>query len=259
MYFNNLKPGGEHVKISKYMSGFFGAYYLLSGLVALLFTNFTFGCVISVFIGAYLCLYSRHDTVKRIFKTKVLKVLKYLCLAGCIFVIVFSLFLEIYGRVDNTTGNEDAVIVLGAAVKGDKISAALKSRLDTAYEYCKDNSDAVVVVSGGKGNNENMSEAEAMEKYLVSLGIEKNRIIKEDKSTSTKENVEFSKNILDKKLGKNYKTVIITNNFHILRASIVAKDAGLDFTHAGGDMYWIDIATNCARETFALLKYAVIG
>ena len=160
---------------------------------------------------------------------------------------------------DNTTGKEDAVIVLGAAVKDNELSKALKSRLDASFEYLSDNPDAIVVVSGGKGHDESMSEAEAMEKYLVSLGVDKNRIIKEEKSTSTYENFKFSKELLNNRLGDNYSTVFVTNNFHVLRASFIAKDAGLNCKHIGSNMYWLDLPSNTARETLAIFKYLLIG
>ena len=248
------------MKISKYILGFFAVIYLSSGISALIFSNFTAGGVISTLMGVYLCLYaSMPCALKSFLKTKFLKIVWHFMLAGCIVVIAFSSFLEIYGRCDTTTGKEDAVIVLGAAVKNNKISLALKSRLDKAYEYLQTNPDALVVVSGGMGDGEKITEAQAMKNYLVSLGADESRIIKEEESTSTYENFKLSKKILDKKLGENYKTVIITNNFHVFRASQMARDAGLNFTHAGSDIFWLDIASNCSRETFAFFKYAVLG
>ena len=251
---------GETMKLSKYIFAFLGAFYLLSGIGALLFSSFTIACVASLALGITMSAYVfYYDKINELCKNKVIKILKYLCLAGCIFVVAFSAFLETYGRSNNTTGKEDAVIVLGAAVKGTEVGRTLKLRLDTAFNYLNKNPNSVVVVAGGKGYGEDITEAEAMKNYLVSLGISENRILKEEESTSTFENFKFSKQILDKKFGKNYKVAFVTNNFHVLRAKSIAKDAGLDCSHIGADMHWFDLAPNCARETLAVLKYLIIG
>lgn len=248
------------MKISKYIFSFLGALYLLSGIGALFFSSFTIACVASLALGITMSAYVfYYDRINELCKNKVIKFLKYACLAGCVFVVVFSAFLEIYGRNNTTTGNEDVVIVLGAAVKGTEVGRTLKLRLDTACDYLNKNPDSVVVVAGGKGYGEDITEAEAMKNYLVSVGISENRILKEEKSTSTFENFKFSKEILDKKFGKNYKVAFVTNNFHVLRAKSIAKDAGLNCKHIGSDMYWFDLPSNTARETLAIFKYILIG
>src|SRR5699024_638713 len=97
------------------------------------------------------------------------------------FIIIESLIL-MEGR-NKEIDTVDYVIILGARLYGDKPAPALEERLKTAREYLAENEDINVVVTGGQGNNEGISEAEAMAKYLIDNGIDKNRIIKEDKST----------------------------------------------------------------------------
>ena len=109
--------------------------------------------------------------------------------ASIVFVLAFMIFL--YALNDNVTGSEDAVIVLGCGLKGDRIGRQLTGRLDAAVVYCKRNENAVIVVSGGKGKGETVTEAFAMERYLVSKGIEKSRIIKDERSTSTYTNLKY--------------------------------------------------------------------
>ncbi|MEI3193353.1 MAG: YdcF family protein [Lachnospiraceae bacterium] len=92
----------------------------------------------------------------------------------------------------------DYLVVLGAQVRGTVPSRALKKRLDTAAEYLGKNLETKVVVSGGKGAGEEITEAEAMENYLLELGIEKDRIIMEDRSTTTSENLRYTGELIDR-------------------------------------------------------------
>lgn len=114
----------------------------------------------------------------------------------------------------------DYLIVLGAQVKEKGPSAALKFRLDTAYDYLMENEDTICIVSGGQGANEPHSEAQGMYNYLVEKGIEKERIIMEDQSTDTSENIAFSSVFLD--MEKDH-VGIVTNNFHVFRSVHLAK------------------------------------
>ncbi len=121
----------------------------------------------------------------------------------------------------------DAVIVLGCQIKGDRPSRMLRIRLDKACEYLKDDPDCICIVSGGKGDDENYPEAEIMKKYLVEQGIDASRITMEDKSTSTKENMRFSKAILDD-MGISGNICFVSDGYHLFRAGLIAKDEGLD-------------------------------
>ena len=120
----------------------------------------------------------------------------------------------------------EAVIILGCQVRGEEPSVMLKNRLDAALEVLRENPEAVCIASGGKGDNENISEAECMRRYLIANGIEDERIYIEDKSTSTEENIAFSREILDN-LGISENIIIATSEFHQYRASIYASRAGL--------------------------------
>lgn len=121
------------------------------------------------------------------------------------------------------TGDADWIIVLGAQVRGRRVTDSLKRRLDLAYTYLTEHPRAGVIVSGGQGPGEEISEARAMAAYLAALGISGNRIFEEDRSVSTRENLKFSSEFLDREKD----TVgIVTNNFHIYRASVIARQEG---------------------------------
>ncbi len=138
--------------------------------------------------------------------------------------------------------NFDYVIVLGAGLlQGERVSRLLSDRLDKAIEICNRNSvPPVLIPSGGKGADEKISEAEAMERYLLDKGIPADRIIKEDQSVSTFENLKNSKTIIDAQPGSR-KTVLVTSNYHVYRALRYCRKVGLKCTGVGSHValyYW---------------------
>lgn len=120
------------------------------------------------------------------------------------------------------------IIVLGAGLDGYKVGKTLQSRLDKALEYYKLNPNAKIIVSGGQGKDEMISEAVAMKRYLIENGVNENKIIKEDKATTTLENIKFSKDILKNRKDENAKVLIVTNEFHLTRAMIIANILGVE-------------------------------
>ena len=113
----------------------------------------------------------------------------------------------------------DYIIILGAQVRGTKLCKALRRRLDTAIQYLIINPNTIAIVSGGQGDKEDISEAEAMSEYLINKGILVERILKEDRSRNTFENILYSKPFIRPKAS----VAIVTNGFHIFRAISIAK------------------------------------
>lgn len=127
------------------------------------------------------------------------------------------------------TKKPDYVMVLGAGLRGNEISKSLLYRLKTAIEFNKMYPDVNIIVSGGKGSGENITEAEAMRNYLINNGVDERLIIMEDKSTSTYENFKFTKNLLKDITGKeDYTITVITNNFHMYRAKFLGEEVGFE-------------------------------
>lgn len=120
----------------------------------------------------------------------------------------------------------DAAIVLGAAVQGNRMSLTLRHRTEAALLYLEENPEGIVVVSGGQGPGEDISEASAMAAYLREKGADMSRVLVEDKATSTQENFAFSKTLLDSRLPQGYSLAFITSDFHIARAGVFAARAG---------------------------------
>ena len=148
------------------------------------------------------------------------------------------------------------VIVLGCKVYGTKPSRYLKNRCKKAAEYLEENPDAVAVLSGGQGYDEDISEAQCMENVLTKLGIDKSRLIKEEKSTSTSENIAFSKAVIEKK-GLSKSVLVVTNEFHEYRAKLICDKNGLDFHSSCSHSSFYTFLTYHTREMAALLKELV--
>lgn len=165
----------------------------------------------------------------------------------------FAVFL--YGRKNNVKYDEDAVIVLGAGIRGERVSASLAKRLDAAALYHDKNPNALIVVSGGQGKQETISEALAMERYLIEKGVKQDVIIKEDCSTSTIENFSFSLQILKDKFISDPKIAFVSNDFHIFRSEQIAKSLGLDVRHFAADTPRPIVPMIYLRELIAYLDY----
>lgn len=177
-------------------------------------------------------------------------------IAFCVvFCSVFSVKMAIY--VERPIDNPQAVIVLGCQVRGETPSIMLKNRLDTALETLNEYPDTVCVVSGGKGKGEDISEAEAMRRYLTENGIPESRIINEDKSKNTRENISFSKEILDER-GID-RAIIVTNDFHQYRADIYARRNGLTVGHHSAVTRRLNLLNYWVREWAALFDALIRG
>ncbi len=152
----------------------------------------------------------------------------------------------------------DYVVVLGAGLWGETPSDTLYKRLDAALAYINKNPEIKIVLSGGKGPGENITEAEAMKRYLVSKGISEKNIYKEEKSTSTEENLRYTKELINN-ISKKDKTslTVVTSNFHMLRAKLLAEKGGFEtFEYSSPILSWL-MPVCYVREYFAMIKYFV--
>ena len=149
----------------------------------------------------------------------------------------------------------DAVVVLGAALIGDIIPQGFQNRLDTALEYLAMNEDAVVVVSGGQGPTETVTAASAMRRYLIDNGIDPERIIEEDRATSTFENFVFSKELLAEHFGSdNFTILYVTNDFHLLRARLLAQSVGITGEGLAAPSQLFMLPNYYSREFLAMIR-----
>ena len=162
-------------------------------------------------------------------------------------------FLAGYGLNDTASGDEDAVVVLGAAVFGRQVSPSLAQRLDVAIDYHRSNPTALIVVTGGQGPQEDVTEAAASREYLLARGVPEAAIVVEDRSTSTEENFSFAKVLLDERLDGDYRVAFVTNEYHVWRASRLAAATGLDARHLHSTTRWYVWPSSYLRESAAVL------
>jgi uncharacterized SAM-binding protein YcdF (DUF218 family) len=155
----------------------------------------------------------------------ILRVVFVLMVLGGILVIVLSICM-IRASAD-PSNHPQTVIVLGCKVNGSTPSLMLVRRLNVAYEYLIKNETSVVIVTGGQGADEDISEAAAMNTYLLQKGIAAERIYTDDRSTSTYENLRNAQIIMQAN-GLGNSAVIATDGFHQLRAQMIADELGLE-------------------------------
>lgn len=125
--------------------------------------------------------------------------------------------------------NCDYIVVLGAQVRNSGPSATLQERIDAAYDYLIQNPDAIAIVSGGKGSDEPITEAQCMFEGLIALGIEPERIWLEENATSTWENLKFSLDIIEEKTGTRPDSIgVVSSEFHLYRTARQCADRGLE-------------------------------
>ena len=152
------------------------------------------------------------------------------CLGLGLAVVAVTEGIIIYHSFGDRNEDVDQVIVLGAKVWDSGPSVSLMDRIYAAERYLKDNPTDTVVVSGGQGPDEPMTEAQAMKDELVRLGIEPERIILEDKATSTWENLNFSLDLIEEITGQRPKKIgVLSSEYHLFRASLFAKKCGVEF------------------------------
>lgn len=190
------------------------------------------GAVIMALIMAYGAFMSKiNQAIKKLYAQKVGKII----LTGILVIVAAVILLagvETAFMIKAATAkpSENAtVVVLGCRAYGSRPSIMLASRLDAAYEYLTEHPDAICIVSGGQGPDESMPEAECMYLYLTEKGIAPERIYQENRSTSTRENLLFSQEIIEAE-GLNTEIAIVTNEYHEYRAGMVADALEMEYS-----------------------------
>jgi len=178
-------------------------------------------------------------------------------LVGIILFLTISLSTMMYQAATNNFENGSTLVVLGCGVADDgQPSLMLSERLIAAYNYLIDHPESVAILSGGQGNDEIISEAQCMYDYLITQGIANKRLYMEDEATSTRENLLFSKQIIDdNNLDQNI--IIVTNEFHQYRAKLVAGSLDLSVSAASAKTAWWLFPTYYVRELYGILYQLV--
>ena len=167
-----------------------------------------------------------------------------------VFIIISAVVSALMIKATNDKPTDPAaIIVLGCRVHGEKPSPMLMQRISTACRYLEEYPEAVAVASGGKGEDELISEAECIKRQLEKRGISSERIIIEDNSTNTRENMAFSKALLEER-GISGEIAIVSNEYHLRRAKTIAKKQGLDVKCCAARTVPIYLPPYWVREIF---------
>ena len=193
--------------------------------------SFSSICIIISMILIYVLISAKNISYKNKYTKLIYKIYRF------VMILFLSTFIILQGAITinfhrtsdvKSIENVNTMIILGAKVNEDGISKTLKRRLDKAIEYYNTNKNINnIIVSGGQGSDEVVTEALAMKNYLVKNGVSKDKIIMEDKATTTLENIIFSKKIITDKNLKG-KVLIVTSDYHLFRGQIIASILGID-------------------------------
>ena len=143
--------------------------------------------------------------------------------------------------------NADYIVVLGAGIIGDKVTPLLAARIEKGIELLRYNPNAVLIMSGGQGPGEDIPESKAMAAYAADKGVDAEKIILEQKSVSTQENLRFSRELMNKQKPE---IIIVTTAYHVFRALILAKQQRIRCKGFGAKTKWY-FALNAFIREFA--------
>ncbi|MBD7908087.1 YdcF family protein [Sporosarcina gallistercoris] len=159
-------------------------------------------------------------------------------------------------QLKRADGSYSIAVVLGAKVNGTTPSLALRYRLEAALSYAESHPNVTLVLSGGQGEDEGISEAQAMENFLSAHGFPKDRMIIEDRSTSTYENLVNTKKLIPQGVTG---ITLITSDYHLARAGYLAEKVGYDWDAIPAKTPKVVEAKVRFRERLALLKTWIVG
>ena len=163
---------------------------------------------------------------------------------------------EMKASKGNTTETPDVLLILGCRVRGESPEETLQMRIDAAAEYLKNNPSVIAIACGGIVHEDQYkSEAQAISESLVKQGVEIERIILEDKSTTTQENFRNAIEIMSKMSDSDMKVAILSSEHHLLRASCLAKKCGLEVTTIPAPSPKKLLLKNYARELICFAEF----
>lgn len=235
--------------------------FCLLGLGFLAFPGYSFSAWIcfgaACVIACYYLLYDLRR--KKLFRILTGVLTGLLCI-GLILAVITGCFVA-----NAAQGNPDVscqyLIVLGAGVNGTQPSLILSERIQQAYTYLMEHPDVCCIVSGGQGPGEAISEAQCMFDRLTKMGISPDRILLEDQSTSTRENIRYSLDLIEQQFGSRPDTAaVVSNEFHLFRAGLFAQEQDLHMVGIPAQTTWVSLRINYfLREIVAIWYYILLG
>ena len=155
----------------------------------------------------------------------------------------------------------DYVVVLGAKVNHNGPSVSLWDRICGAYEYAEEHPEAILILSGGQGTDEPVTEAECMYRELVELGVDPKQLRMEEEATSTWENLKFSLDLIEEETGtRPTKIGVLSSEYHLFRASLFAKACDVEFVGIPAQTSrWGQRINHFMREVAGVWHYLLLG
>ena len=270
IYNNTLESFSFFVMLTLPCIVILSVYSIISNFVLIKKEGFSYKNLLGVFLGlfALMGLFGSQSiylmTSKLLAGKKLLIIKKLIDISINVFLsylytlIISTLYCNIRAAKHIPKEDKDYVIILGCMLKKDgTLTSLLKARVDKAIEFAKiqkerSNKDIKFIPSGGQGNDEIISEAEAMKKYLISQGIKPEDIIIESQSTSTAENLKYSYNIIMESK-EDAKISFATTNYHVFRSGVIANECGIDCEGMGSNTKWYFYSNALIREFIANL------
>lgn len=209
----------------------------------------------ALFFAAILLILSSKKTSEKMKKfARIIGISAFAVLTLLIGVICFA------GHDDPVQTKPDFVVVLGAQTLGEEPGNTLRERLDRAIAYAETDPDAILFVTGARGSDEKITEAEVMANYLIRNGIDAERIVLEPESKTTRENLINAAKLAEEMGLDSSKPLIITSDFHLLRAKYIASTLSMNASGLASKTHPLVLKLNYAlREIFAFVKAFVIA
>lgn len=208
-----------------------GFLLLLAAFLAFCVPGYSFSALVCLCLVGVISFYEATRLLKHRFP-KAMKVLRRiftvcLCL-GLLVVFVTECFI-IEASLGDPEESCEYIVVLGAKVRHDGPSVSLMDRIRAAYDYMTAHPEVIAIASGGQGSDEPTSEGQCIYEHLVAMGIDESRVWIEDRAASTWANLNYSLDLIEERTGtRPQKLGILSSEYHMLRAGMLAKDCGVE-------------------------------
>ena len=239
------------------------ALVLAAGFFKYCLMGYGFSALVCLGLAGLIGFYSYFPKLFRKFPGFTRTVTRMVTIILCIGLLIFALTeaVIIHASFGSQDTDFDYLLVLGAKVRTTGPSLTLTHRIDKAYEYLIAHPDTVAILSGGKGADEPVTEAACMYDRLVTKGINPDRLWKEDKATSTWENLKFTLDLVEQKTGtRPTKLGVVSSEYHLFRASLFASEHGVEFVGIPAQTTRISLKINYfLREVAGVWHYIILG
>ena len=225
--------------------------------------GYSFSALVCTGLAAVIGFYTYFPKIFRRFPGFTRTVTRVITIILCIGLIIFALTEAVIIHASFGSPDEDVayLLVLGAKVRTTGPSLSLTNRIDGAYEYLTEHPNTIAILSGGQGEDEPVTEAACMYDRLVTKGISPKRLWKEDKATSTWENLKFALDLVEQKTGtRPTKLGVVSSEYHLFRASLFAKEHEVEFVGIPAETTKISLKINYfLREVAGVWHYILLG